>query len=173
MKVDGECWSETERHAKRLVLLGFFARAAAGWLRIRIRTLKFPIQIGRLWLQSQLEYEIAQRRIWRALYANLHSYLDHHCLEKIRVRKIARFGGLFECFAPENRTVKRPLKGWRRERDSNPRYGFPYTRFPSVRLQPLGHLSSATCDAFTRPRRRPIPDSAKPQKKSRPAIACG
>ena len=32
-------------------------------------------------------------------------------------------------------------RGWRRERDSNPRYGFPYTRFPSVRLQPLGHLS--------------------------------
>ena len=31
--------------------------------------------------------------------------------------------------------------GWRRERDSNPRYSFPYTRFPSVRLQPLGHLS--------------------------------
>ncbi len=30
---------------------------------------------------------------------------------------------------------------WRRERDSNPRYGFPYTRFPSVLLQPLGHLS--------------------------------
>src|SRR5690606_39596725 len=30
---------------------------------------------------------------------------------------------------------------WRRERDSNPRYGFPYTRVPGVRLQPLGHLS--------------------------------
>ena len=30
---------------------------------------------------------------------------------------------------------------WRRERDSNPRYGFPQTRFPSVRLQPLGHPS--------------------------------
>ena len=30
---------------------------------------------------------------------------------------------------------------WRRERDSNPRNGFPFTRFPSVRLQPLGHLS--------------------------------
>ena len=30
---------------------------------------------------------------------------------------------------------------WRRERDSNPRYGFPYTRFPSVLLKPLGHLS--------------------------------
>ncbi len=32
---------------------------------------------------------------------------------------------------------------WRRERDSNPRYGFPYTRVPGVRLQPLGHLSRA------------------------------
>src|SRR5689334_13476437 len=31
---------------------------------------------------------------------------------------------------------------WRREWDSNPRYGFPYTRFPSVRLKPLGHLSA-------------------------------
>ena len=31
---------------------------------------------------------------------------------------------------------------WRRERDSNPRYGFPHTRFPSVRLQPLGHPSA-------------------------------
>src|SRR5262249_53853030 len=34
------------------------------------------------------------------------------------------------------------LKGfWRREWDSNPRYPLRYTRFPSVRLQPLGHLS--------------------------------
>ena len=30
---------------------------------------------------------------------------------------------------------------WRREWDSNPRYSFPHTRFPSVRLKPLGHLS--------------------------------
>src|ERR1700740_3739503 len=34
-------------------------------------------------------------------------------------------------------------KSWRREWDSNPRYGFPHTRFPSVRLKPLGHLSGA------------------------------
>jgi hypothetical protein len=33
------------------------------------------------------------------------------------------------------------LSSWRREWDSNPRYGFPYTRFPSVRLKPLGHPS--------------------------------
>src|SRR5262245_40371414 len=32
---------------------------------------------------------------------------------------------------------------WRREWDSNPRYGFPYTRFPSVRLQPLVHHSTS------------------------------
>ena len=29
----------------------------------------------------------------------------------------------------------------RRGRDSNPRYGFPYTNFPGLLLQPLGHLS--------------------------------
>ena len=31
---------------------------------------------------------------------------------------------------------------WRRGRDSNPRYGFPYSSFQDWRLQPLGHLSS-------------------------------
>ena len=36
---------------------------------------------------------------------------------------------------------KRQTTYWRREWDSNPRYGFPHTRFPSVRLKPLGHLS--------------------------------
>jgi hypothetical protein len=37
------------------------------------------------------------------------------------------------------------IRDWRREWDSNPRYGFPHTRVPGVRLQPLGHLSvSAT-----------------------------
>src|SRR5712671_4701752 len=39
-------------------------------------------------------------------------------------------------------TENSPL--WRREWDSNPRYGFPYTRFPSERLQPLGHPSAQT-----------------------------
>jgi site-specific DNA recombinase len=34
-------------------------------------------------------------------------------------------------------------KEWRREWDSNPRYPLRYTRFPSVRLQPLGHLSGS------------------------------
>src|SRR4030095_14995133 len=29
----------------------------------------------------------------------------------------------------------------RREWDSNPRWSFPHTRFPSVLLKPLGHLS--------------------------------
>ena len=30
---------------------------------------------------------------------------------------------------------------WRRERDSNPRYNCLHTRFPSVRIRPLCHLS--------------------------------
>ena len=33
--------------------------------------------------------------------------------------------------------------GWRRGWDSNPRLSFPNTRFPSVLLKPLGHLSPA------------------------------
>ncbi len=31
---------------------------------------------------------------------------------------------------------------WRRERDSNSRKGYPFTRFRGVLLQPLGHLST-------------------------------
>ena len=35
-----------------------------------------------------------------------------------------------------------PCKIWRREGDSNPRYGFwPYNGLANHRLQPLGHLS--------------------------------
>ncbi len=37
--------------------------------------------------------------------------------------------------------VRSSVLNWRRERDSNPRYGLPYTHFPGVRLQPLGHPS--------------------------------
>jgi hypothetical protein len=36
---------------------------------------------------------------------------------------------------------QKTVRSWRRERDSNPRYAFTHTRFPSVRLKPLGHLS--------------------------------
>jgi hypothetical protein len=34
-----------------------------------------------------------------------------------------------------------PFELWRRGWDSNPRLSFPNTRFPSVLLKPLGHLS--------------------------------
>ncbi len=45
--------------------------------------------------------------------------------------------------AAKTSTISVPISvpKWRRERDSNPRYGFPHTRVPGVRLQPLGHLS--------------------------------
>ena len=38
-----------------------------------------------------------------------------------------------------------PTQGlkWRREWDSNPRYACAHTRFPSVRLKPLGHPSGS------------------------------
>ena len=51
--------------------------------------------------------------------------------------------------APETREKTRPRllpveigqPAWRREWDSNPRYALTHTRFPTVRLKPLGHLS--------------------------------
>ena len=49
------------------------------------------------------------------------------------------FVGIF--FWPISQRRVLGAAGWRREWDSNPRYGFPYTRFPSVRLKPLGHPS--------------------------------
>jgi hypothetical protein len=67
---------------------------------------------------------------------------------------------------------------WRRERDSNPRYGCPYTRFPSVRLQPLGHPSGTRVCAHYSPggeadnsRSRcrggeKLPSAAQPQPKA-------
>src|SRR6516225_381781 len=53
--------------------------------------------------------------------------------------KEARYLGLFCRFL--NVSERGRTSRWRREWDSNPRYGFPYTRFPSVRLKPLGHPS--------------------------------
>ncbi len=44
---------------------------------------------------------------------------------------------------------------WRRGWDSNPRYdSSPYTHFPGVRLQPLGHPSAKRCDPLCRVGRR-------------------
>ncbi len=42
--------------------------------------------------------------------------------------------------------LRTDLLNLRRERDSNPRYGHPYTRFPGVPLQPLEHLSKISFD---------------------------
>ena len=65
---------------------------------------------------------------------------------------IAKFRDSFDLLTETNTAVieVKGLNGaiqakngeWRRERDSNPRDGCPPTRFPSVRLRPLGHPSS-------------------------------
>ncbi len=62
---------------------------------------------------------------------------------------------LLQVLTGKNGVNSVPTQGlnWRRERDSNPRYGFPYTHFPGVRLQPLGHPSgeAGMGPAFDRP----------------------
>ena len=42
----------------------------------------------------------------------------------------------------EEPTFSAAQTAWRRERDSNPRYGFPYSGFQDHRLKPLGHPST-------------------------------
>ena len=52
---------------------------------------------------------------------------------------------------------------WRRERDSNPRDGFPPTHFPGVRLRPLGHLSGEPRKCHGTGRRgKPVPPGTSP-----------
>ena len=53
-------------------------------------------------------------------------------------------------FAPVTGLGWRGQTSWRREWDSNPRYAYTHTRFPSVRLKPLGHPSRSAC-TYQRP----------------------
>ncbi len=57
------------------------------------------------------------------------------------VRIMGSKSRLLQVLTGKNGVNSVPTQGlkWRWERDSNPRYGLPYTHFPGVRLQPLGH----------------------------------
>ncbi len=61
------------------------------------------------------------------------------------VRIIGSKSRLLQVLTGKNSVNSVPTQGlkWRREWDSNPRYAFTYTRFPSVRLKPLGHPSAS------------------------------
>ena len=50
---------------------------------------------------------------------------------------VGQAGGPARRWASVTTRPERTSAGWRREWDSNPRYGFPYTRFPSVLHRPL------------------------------------
>ena len=60
-----------------------------------------------------------------------------------------------------------PFCFWRTGRDSNPRYPCRYTRFPSVRLQPLGHLSARRAGLY------PLASSRQASHKSVNSILTG
>ena len=74
------------------------------------------------------------------------------------IRRTAMHRAQAPCWAPA-----RQLK-WRRGRDSNPRWSYPHTRFPSVLLRPLGHLSGLLAE---RKGFEPL-DPVKGQRFSRP-----
>ena len=75
--------------------------------------------------------------------APIQSGSDSHPLSVVRINSFY--------FNPKKNFSINIYLSLRRGRDSNPRYGFPHTRFPSVRLKPLGHLS-----VYFRLRQNPI-----------------
>ncbi len=89
---------------------------------------------------------------------------DHHCARGLG-RKQQRDSPIV-CITPcltTAETVKitqlnQYVIKWRRGWDSNPRYdSSPYTHFPGVRLQPLGHPSRETARPLFAPGRAPGP----------------
>jgi hypothetical protein len=81
------------------------------------------------------------RRAWPTKSAEPELEEVQTVVRAVRLRKVCFWALLRRDIAPELASNPASVGGWRRERDSNPWYGFPYTRFPSVLLQPLGHLS--------------------------------
>src|SRR6266545_6723398 len=67
-----------------------------------------------------------------------HWFTQYRCF----LPDLAGFSGS-NCAAPLSLQAVASLK--RREWDSNPRWSYPHTRFPSVLLKPLGHLSKGSC----------------------------
>jgi hypothetical protein len=73
------------------------------------------------------------------------------------VEALARQMGMFRAFGEKNwRNFSAVKTWWRRERDSNPRYGFPYIGFQDRLFQPLTHPSgwagvAKLIDDFTLP----------------------
>ena len=65
-----------------------------------------------------------------------------HCWR--RERDSCQVAPACRCATPEDLSLQTPPceRRWRRERDSNPRYGFPYSGFQDHRHQPLGHPSA-------------------------------
>ncbi len=82
----------------------------------------------------------------RAIIEATIALMSERGIDGATTAEIARQAGVTEakeaCLWPRGRNnIYFNALRWRREWDSNPRYGCPYTRFPSVRLQPLGHPS--------------------------------
>ncbi len=87
---------------------------------------------------------------------------------QIHLCRICRTRRAFSCplsFYLQSQTVLTPQArhpfNWRRERDSNPRYAFTYTRFPGVLLQPLRHLSEIKGTVYFLPRQSRKPEKVK------------
>ena len=99
-------------------------------------------------LYSQIDYV---RRTFEPAQIAQYKWVMQSNSEKAKLARIVRLNCSTDGVTPSFK-YRKPLdlivergknEEWRREWDSNPRYSLKYTRFPSVRLKPLGHLSAA------------------------------
>ena len=58
------------------------------------------------------------------------------------------FAGKDEKKPPQNALFYGGFNIWRRDRDSNPGYGYPHNALAGRHLQPLGHLSAEAGDTL-------------------------
>jgi hypothetical protein len=91
---------------------------------------------------AQPDYKMANREFTRYSQRNLRENCSGRAQENGAVEILQTFPRVIDPAMERKSHFTTTTYAWRREWDSNPRYGFPYTRFPSVRLQPLGHPSA-------------------------------
>src|SRR5262249_40498099 len=78
------------------------------------------------------------------------------CVKTV-IARLAQVPELAEAFAKQRNQkheTRQILSSWRRGRDSNPRYGYPYAAFRVRCFQPLSHLSVIDKPRNLAPRRK-------------------
>src|SRR5215470_8161578 len=127
-------------------------RGLAGTLRSPVRVMPARSNLtGRGASMSELVLIASHSSIWRTLQDRLPQVVPDRHRSSVQARSVtavlsasvSRRGSEGRWNLPSRSSPKARCEGWRRERDSNPRYPFGYSGFQDHRHRPLGHPSAA------------------------------